>query len=226
MALPALLLVRFDFLCAEVGSNQTSDPWIFVNSLSCILLKDGIFDCCKQGLIHPALWNAWCCRLILLGQVMHRLKLTWLGGEGGSVGQTAGTFRMWLAITVLYIVIDRTFPPSVGLWMLTSYLTPYGRFVMHYWLHNLTEDMAHLVLWRNFFWITFGMFVVAIATRTRKHVRSKYGIRGTGLEDFCCSLWCSSCTIAQMARHTADYDNYPGLCCSETGLPTHAPAIV
>ena len=29
--------------------------------------------------------------------------------------------------------------------------------------------------------------------------------------------------VAQMARHTGDYDTYPTNFCSETGLPDHAP---
>ncbi len=29
--------------------------------------------------------------------------------------------------------------------------------------------------------------------------------------------------VAQIAMHTGDYDTLPGLFCSETGLPDHAP---
>ena len=32
-------------------------------------------------------------------------------------------------------------------------------------------------------------------------------------------FWCSCCTVAQMARHTADYETYAARCCSDTGLP-------
>eukprot|EP00584_Thalassiosira_punctigera_P006352 CAMPEP_0172531078 /NCGR_PEP_ID=MMETSP1067-20121228/4619_1 /TAXON_ID=265564 ORGANISM="Thalassiosira punctigera, Strain Tpunct2005C2" /NCGR_SAMPLE_ID=MMETSP1067 /ASSEMBLY_ACC=CAM_ASM_000444 /LENGTH=194 /DNA_ID=CAMNT_0013315407 /DNA_START=33 /DNA_END=614 /DNA_ORIENTATION=+ len=64
--------------------------------------KDGLCDCCRHGLIHPVIWNAWCCPLVLSGQVMHRLKLTWLGNEGGTIAQTTATFRILLLITVVY----------------------------------------------------------------------------------------------------------------------------
>lgn len=32
--------------------------------------------------------------------------------------------------------------------------------------------------------------------------------------------------VSQIARHTGDYENYPSLCCSNTGLPDHAPMVV
>ena len=65
----------------------------------------------------------------------------------------------------------------------------------------------------------------------RSHVRSKYAIPEseqcpTGCEDLCCSLVCPCFTAAQLLRHTTDYDTYDGKCCSETGLPPYAPAIV
>ena len=32
--------------------------------------------------------------------------------------------------------------------------------------------------------------------------------------------------VSQIARHTGDYENYPSLCCSNTGLPDNAPMVV
>jgi Cys-rich protein (TIGR01571 family) len=65
----------------------------------------------------------------------------------------------------------------------------------------------------------------------RAHVRSKYAIPESeqcprGCEDLCCSLVCPCFTAAQLLRHTTDYDTYDAKCCTETGLPAHAPAIV
>jgi hypothetical protein len=34
--------------------------------------------------------------------------------------------------------------------------------------------------------------------------------------------WCNCCTVAQMARHTGDYEAHGARCCSETGLPPSA----
>ena len=39
------------------------------------------------------------------------------------------------------------------------------------------------------------------------------------LEDLGCATMCLPCTVAQMSRHTANYDAYEAVCCSKTGLP-------
>jgi Cys-rich protein (TIGR01571 family) len=75
----------------------------------------------------------------------------------------------------------------------------------------------------------FTILLVVIMARARIRIRSRYGIPERtchGGEDCCCAFWCSCCTISQMARHTADYENYPARCCSETGLSPNAPLIV
>jgi hypothetical protein len=36
-------------------------------------------------------------------------------------------------------------------------------------------------------------------------------------------LWCSCCTVAQVARHTGNYEDYPASCFTETGLSSGAP---
>ena len=54
---------------------------------------------------------------VLAGQIMHRLRLTWLGNEGHNIAQTAGTFRILLFITVntlisiLLIILSTTMQP-------------------------------------------------------------------------------------------------------------------
>jgi Cys-rich protein (TIGR01571 family) len=77
--------------------------------------------------------------------------------------------------------------------------------------------------------IAFGVFGVFVVARTRGRIRSRYGIperRCIGCEDCCRAFWCACCTVSQMARHTADYENYAALCCGETGLSPNAPSIV
>lgn len=65
-------------------------------------------------------------------------------------------------------------------------------------------------------------FAVFVAQSTRSSIREKFMIREErcyDLEDVMCSSTCLPCTVAQMARHTANYDNYEAVCCSKTGLP-------
>jgi Cys-rich protein (TIGR01571 family) len=136
---------------------------------------------------------------------MHRLKLTWLGGEG-NLAQSAVTFRILLIITAIHVCLN---------------------FLLNIMAFSfLAGGLLLINAYLNFAFAVFAIFVVA---RTRGRIRSRYGIperRCRGCEDCCCAFWCSCCTVSQMARHTADYENYAALCCGETGLSPNAPSIV
>jgi Cys-rich protein (TIGR01571 family) len=72
----------------------------------------------------------------------------------------------------------------------------------------------------------FFCLTLLILVKVRIQVREKYGIPARENEDCCCSLFCPCFVAAQMLRHTTDYDTYPSTCCTETGIPPHAPSIV
>ena len=62
-------------------------------------------------------------------------------------------------------------------------------------------------------------------------VRKKYAIPEsescpTGCEDGCMALFCGCCSVAQMMRHTTEYETYRAECFSATGLPDHVPALI
>eukprot|EP01083_Nonionella_stella_P079463 218079_1 len=177
--------------------------------------KDDVCACCGLGLCHTVLWNAWCCPLIMLGQVMHRLKLTWTADAGGTTAQTSSTFRIlfWIGI-ITWILIN--FVPYLP----RFFLDEYGQPTDAYFNVNFLCQAVVLV---------YAIYKTVLICKTRKYIREQYGIpeqQCHGCEDCCCSWWCSCCTLSQMARHTGDYDAYAGVCCNETGLPPHAPSIV
>lgn len=65
-------------------------------------------------------------------------------------------------------------------------------------------------------------FTVFVAQATRSSLREKFMIREQrcyDLEDIFCASVCLPCTVAQMSRHTANYDDYEAVCCSKSGLP-------
>lgn len=91
---------------------------------------------------------------------------------------------------------------------------PAGAIIIHY----LTEIVEML----------FMLYILITTCRARRSVREQYDIPETtckGCEDCCCSFWCQCCTTMQMMRHTADYETYPGSCCTETGLPTYVQTV-
>lgn len=177
--------------------------------------KDGLCDCCRFGCCHPACCNAFWCPLILLGQVMTRLKLTWLASEG-TAAQASKTFRIMMIITVTYIVLSQAYAAVLNATASTdAYGHPSTAYVVTYYVGEALR-------------LTYFVFLVCLVIRTRRHIRQKYRIpEGDcgGCDDCCSSFWCACCAVAQMARHTADYDTYAGQCCSETGLPPHVVAL-
>jgi len=155
--------------------------------------------------------------IVLVGQIMHRLKLDWKGNEG-SIAETAGTFRIMFLATIVYVSIDQ-------------FLKFLPFFAMLSGSYNDDEEYATLAFVRGIIGIAYFIITTVLVAKTRAHIRSKYSIpekdcRGSGMEDCICALFCPCCTLAQMARHTADYENYASKCCSETGLGPNAPSIV
>jgi len=192
--------------------------------------KDGLCACCTLGIIHPVIWNAWLCPLILLGQIMVRLKLTFLGNEipynsnGGSAimnAQSGSTFKILAGITISRFVITQTISIITNALLLGE--STYEEAQRDHQMIALLTGITYTI---NIAYAIFLMYLIAI---TRYRIRSRYGIpeqNCRGCEDCCCAFWCHCCAVSQMARHTADYDNYAAKCCSETGLGRNAPSIV
>eukprot|EP00804_Cyclotella_cryptica_P003077 CCRYP_006065-RB/>CCRYP_006065-RB protein AED:0.21 eAED:0.21 QI:391/1/1/1/1/1/3/204/220 len=152
---------------------------------------------------------------VLLGQVMHRLKLTWLANEGGSAAQTESTFRILFWIGIVSWIVSNSLPYAPS-----SFIEEKDQATDAFYMGHFIVNIALLVV---------AAFRISLICKTREHIRNKYKIPSQqchGCEDLCCAFWCSCCTVAQMARHTGDYATYQGMCCSETGLPPHAPSIV
>jgi len=92
--------------------------------------------------------------------------------------------------------------------------------------------------YRNIIDLLLWIFMLIVTMRLRRYVRNKYSIptecccckgdtpTNNCCEDFCCALFCTPCTICQMARHTADYQKYGAGCCTQDGLSASAPEVV
>lgn len=170
--------------------------------------RDGLCDCCTLGVVHPVLWNAWCCPLVLVGQVMNRLKITWLGD--------CGRVHVLLAI-------------SIGVYILHAALNAIWSVLYIDKYSDMAGVNVSFGFGRGFVGFAFEVFVLVLVWQTRTRIRDRYNIpekQCRGCEDCCCAYWCLCCTLSQMARHTADYHTYAAQCCSETGLPLHAPELV
>jgi PLAC8 family len=178
--------------------------------------KDSLFSFLRHGLCHPSLCQAIWCPQILMAQVLTRLKLDWMA-QPGPDSAWQYTFRRIFTIVLVYWLIYLTMAPPTSAYEYdenthTSVLLP-GAYPA--W-KNTVYTMS--------FWL-FTVYTVIVMTRLRRQVRVRYDISvkypaymGDLWEDACVSIWCGCCSIAQLARQTADYDKEGAAYCTKTGL--------
>jgi len=187
-----------DFAVGEARVDVPTGRW-----------KDRWFDIINEGICHPSVWCSVCFTQVAMAQVMQRLRLNWIGSAAPDAA-TENTFKIVLALVICYTVFTvalEVAESSIGYNQLPTWI-PVLRFIGG---------------------IVFTVYSIYSLMRTRESVRAKYSIpeeRCAGMEDLCCSMWCSCCVVSQMARHTGDYDNYKGRFCSSTGMAASTPAIV
>ena len=145
---------------------------------------------------------------VAMGQAMERMHLTWLGVPGPNVA-TRNTFKVVVAIVVAYTIY------SIALEIAGA---PYGAYPPK-WI-SVPRFIGSLA---------FTVWAIWALMKTRASVRAQYQIpeeKCKGCEDLCCSVWCSCCSVAQILRHTGEYETYHSKCISATGLEDGAPACV
>ena len=142
---------------------------------------------------------------------MTRLQLKW-NAKPGSRLETQQTFPIIIYIVITFFVLDQILGSIASQLSLSS---PGAIFL----------GSTRIII--EFAYFVYQFYVLM---QTRKYLRNKYAIPATycgeNIEDLCCSLCCHCCTVAQMGRHTADYDTYSSTCCTKTGLPDHINAIL
>mmetsp|Transcript_14732 Transcript_14732/g.21782 ORF Transcript_14732/g.21782 Transcript_14732/m.21782 type:complete len:269 (-) Transcript_14732:260-1066(-) len=179
--------------------------------------KDGLCGCCKFGCCHAHLCCAWCCPVALMGQVLTRMKMSWLGNAAVET-EYRSTFRKTLYVIIVYFVLGLIFAtPSPELTKIN------GAYVDV----SPTAPTWQIIV-NNVLNLSFGLYTLIVLTKLRAAVRERYSIQEeccAGCEDCCCAFWCGCCTVAQLARQTADYDVQRAKCCTDTGLEPLPPVL-
>jgi len=142
--------------------------------------------------------------IVSLSQIQHRLDLDFLG-RPRTMESALSARTMMLIVIVFWVGIN------AGLF--------FGYNVK--WSQGIELSPAD---WASFALINGAYigFIVFVTQSTRSSLREKFLIREErcyDLEDLCCASLCLPCTVSQMSRHTANYDDYEAVCCSKTGLP-------
>ena len=82
---------------------------------------------------------------------------------------------------------------------------------------NCSEENSNLLQAIKYVWYWATILVLM---KLRRAVRRAYKIpQQCGIVGDCCySIFCTCCTVSQLARQTADYQRHRAYCCTDTGL--------
>lgn len=176
-----------------------------------------------------------------MGQIMQRMMLTWLG-EPGPIVSTRNSFKVVFVIVVSYFIYSislefATLPYSdeESVPAFIPALKMVGSILFSVWaLYALCRTRESIRARYSIEEERCQGYVVMICDKgsealpsslrlTHSHSLLCFTSNIHRCEDFCCSFWCSCCTVSQIARHTGDYEEYPATCCTQTGNPPGAP---
>lgn len=176
-----------------------------------VLLVSCVYRTCVLLVLRVLVVSQFNSSSVAAGQVISRLKFT-MWGNPGTTAETAGAFQTMVAITAAYFLI------AISIGTICAPFDPdYPPFVLV------------LLIIRSCMGYAFLLYLIIVLWNLRSQIRTKYAIPescNTGCDDLLCAVFCSHCTVAQMLRHTTDYDTYNASCCSVTGVPPHVPSIV
>jgi Cys-rich protein (TIGR01571 family) len=103
----------------------------------------------------------------------------------------------------------------------------FNRIVLTFIAVLVVGNLTSTGLVAAFFYTLF--LLVWTGRKLRRALRQRYAIPavcGERADDCLCMLACGCCATIQMARHTHDDKEYPGFCCTTTGLDLEAPVII
>lgn len=144
-----------------------------------------------------------------MAQIMMRMQFTWIG-EPGPLVSTKNTFKIICVMVFSYIVYSTAL--EIASW-------PYDMNTVPTFI-----PIARAV--GSFMFSVWGLYALC---KTRENIRARYSIpeqQCKGCEDCCCSFFCTCCTVAQMARHTGEYETHKSTFFTQTGHPKGTPLVV
>ena len=169
---------------------------------------------CCDVITQATFWMALCCFPVLLAQVLTRLRLKWNGtilsmpeDEDEEEEDEHDKLEREEEMAMTFNKIVLTF---VGV-LLLGHLPVVGSVIVF---------LFYLVM---SIWIGGNLRRVA---RQRYKIPTRCSMCAkSGAEDRCVMGLCGCCALIQIARHTHNDKEYPGYCCTTTGLELGAPQI-
>ena len=135
---------------------------------------------------------------------MTRLKLNWIGVPSNEAGTNA-IFRKLGTLVAFWATVNIGAVSSYAYAFM--YIQPY------------LEIVVMAVVMTNLWFYSFCVFVTG---NTRQYLREIYNIQDGAGSDYLLAAIYMPFSIAQMGRHTADYNSLQGRLCTATGLAREA----
>jgi len=159
--------------------------------------RHSVCACCDV-VTQSTFWMGFVCTPILVAQLLTRLALDW---RGRRTDLTTVEGREEASLTYNRIVLG-----AIAV-LLFGYIPVVGVVIM------------------GIYWF---VVVVLIGKNLRRETRSRYKIPAhtcNAVDDCLCMCVCGCCSAIQIARHTHNDKEYPGYCCTTTGLEPDAPSV-
>lgn len=160
---------------------------------------------CCDVLTQATFWMGFCCTPVLLAQLLTRMGLNWKGKTAETSFEANMTFNRILLSFVAVLFFAQLLPVVNYLVILVYMLA-----VLVWIGGNLRNNMRQ---------------AYAISTCTSRSKCCASNQTCATLEDRVCMCFCGCCSLIQMARQTHNDKEYPGMCCTTTGLEPDAPSL-
>lgn len=177
--------------------------------------RDGLFDCFRFGCCHPHFCNSWCFQPFIIGQILTRMKMTWLGRRTIAVDESwRKTFRNLAAAAVVYYVLmalTQTSPEVETLFDDVDDDDLNNLKHMHFIVHpptgiDLVKQQLHRLIQTG-----FGLYIIYLLVQLRAAMRHTYSIP----EKNCLFLY--GLGVCSNERDGVCGDNTSGICTA--GVP-------
>jgi len=217
----------------NINNNNVLPTTTSPNNAPLGIWSTELCDWGAEGCCHPSLCNAICFPQILMGQVLTRMKLDWCGNRAGRQAYQKTTCY-WILLTIAYlfarVYLRNCTTPTDALETLDleDIFDDSDNFNhVNHEIKKVAKELAaddyctkgnrDLLQAINYVWFFLTVFVLM---KLRRKVRQAYKISQSCpcCEDLCCAVFCGCCTVAQLARQTADYEIDRAYCCTDTGL--------
>jgi hypothetical protein len=217
--------------------------------------RNHLLSCCDV-VTQSTFWMSIFCIPVMIAQLVSRLNLTYKGiptlhsiniknnsshPRSKAATQTviedaieeASLSYNKIVLSFVAVLFVTNFLPAVGLLFLAIYIVLLMVFVGS----NIRRSMRqkyNIPLSLPFLQTLRRCFCRPLPKRGVKMSKNRRSINGPStndegggyVEDFLCMFFCGCCSLIQMGRHTHNDKEYPGYCCTTTGLEVGAPAIV